>query len=87
MDKGKSKLTVGIFDVTQIDSDDYLGSGFAIIHISRSGIYRGLHYVENDHDGDNYLDYIAENDIYETDTIFYGYVEDYMFNVKDIIKK
>jgi len=67
------------------DDDDFLGDGWALIHLSPDGSYiKGLHYVEDKEF--EYTDYIAEYYIGEHDMIMYGKVQGCIFHVIDLLK-
>lgn len=74
-------------DISVIDDEDYLGNGWAIIHLYEDIFIKGFHYIESDHDDDDYLEYIAANDIDEDDTIYFGMVDGYTLKVLRIIKE
>ena len=67
------------------DDDDFLGDGWALIHLTPDGSsIKGLHYLE-DKEFD-YTDYIAEYYIGEHDMIMCGKVQEGIFHVIDLLK-
>jgi hypothetical protein len=72
-------------DISEIDEDDYLGDGWALIHLTPDGEYiKGLHYVEDPED--IYTDYIPDNDINDNDMIMLGKIEGKILKVTNLIK-
>ena len=72
-------------DLSEVQDEDYLGEGLAIIHLTPDGEYiKGLHFVE---DTDfEYTDYIPEYYIGDEDMIMSGIIEDKTLYVTNLLK-
>lgn len=79
--------TLYMLDISAINDEEYFGNGWVIIHSSVDRLVKGFHYIEIDHTGDDYLKYIAENDIDEDDIIYFGMVDGYILKVIQILKE
>jgi hypothetical protein len=47
-------------DISSIDDDSYFGDGWSVLHLSQYNYIKGLHYIADDEDDFNHLNYIAE---------------------------
>ncbi len=72
-------------DLSEVQDEDYIGEGPAIIHLTPDGEYiKGLHFVE---DADfEYTDYIPEYYIGDEDMIMSGIIEDKTLYVTNLLK-
>ena len=74
-------------DISNIDDDSYFGDGWVVLHLNEYNYIKGLHYIADDEDDFNHLNYIAEFDIKEDESIYHGFIEEYKFFVTEVIKE
>lgn len=79
--------TTKTIDISTIDDVSYFGDGWAVLHLNEYNYIKGLHYVADDEDAFNHLNYIAEFDIKKDDSIYHGFIEEYTFFVTEIINE